>query len=224
MSDRQMIEDLGAGASALEASLGYYIFPLVAVLLGRIFFAERLSRAQLASVLLAGLAVTVLTAGLGVVPVFSLIMAITFGFYGVLKKRLEAGPVVSVTAEVLMLLPLALAWLGWLGASGGLRASGALDHALLMLSGPLTALPWMLFSYATRRVRMTTIGLVQYLNPTLQFGCAVLVLAEPFTPWHAIAFPMIWAALALYSASALAGERAARRAARRAATSSTTET
>jgi chloramphenicol-sensitive protein RarD len=108
--------------------------------------------------------------------------------------------------------------------TGTAQATDGRDLTLLILSGPITAGPLILFSYATRRVRMATVGLVQYLNPTLQFGCAVLVFAEPFTAWHAIAFPMIWVALALYSASTLAGGHASRKAARKAATSATTDT
>lgn len=210
---------------ALETSLGYYIFPLVAVLLGRLVFAERLGRVQMVAVALAGLAVTVLTAGLGVFPLISMILALTFGLYGLLKKRLEAGPIVSVTAEVLLLTPLALIWLVWTHAGTGTAVAPSLnDLVLLILSGPLTAGPLILFSLAARRVRMATVGLIQYLNPTLQFGCAVLVFGEAFTAWHALAFPLIWVALALYSVSALAAERAARRATPAAATSGTTST
>lgn len=197
---------------ALEASLGYYIFPLVAVLLGRVAFGERLSPVQLTAVALAGLAVSVLTIGLGVFPLISMVLATTFGLYGLVKKRLEAGPIVSVTAEVLLLTPLALAWLAWLHGQGTAQATDMRDLALLIASGPLTAGPLILFSLATKRVKMATVGVIQYLNPTLQFACAVLVFAEPFTQWHAIAFPMIWLALALYSLSALLSERAARKA------------
>lgn len=101
---------------------------------------------------------------------------------------------------------------GW---SGG-------THLLLVLSGPLTAGPLILFSYAARRVRLSTVGLMQYINPTLQFGCAIFCFAEPFTVWHGLAFPLIWLALAVYSASSLGQERASRRAASSAGTSSTT--
>ncbi|WP_040615273.1 EamA family transporter RarD [Oceanicola granulosus] len=193
---------------ALEASLGYYVFPLFAVLLGRLVFGEALTRVQWAAVGLAGLAVTVLTAGLGVPPFVALGLAASFAIYGALKKRIALGPILSVTAEVLLLLPLALGFLAVFG-----HAQPLPTLLLLMLSGPLTATPLMLFSYAARRLRFATVGLVQYLNPTLQFLVAVLVFTEPFTPWHAIAFPIIWIALALYSASAIARDRATRRAA-----------
>ena len=215
---------------ATEASLGYYIFPLVAVLLGMIAFGETLGRGRALAVALAATAVVVLAAGLGAAPWISLALAFTFGFYGLMKKRVAAGPVVSVTTEVLILAPLALIWLagvhmaGWGGLTGrtlGIYGSDMGTSLLLMLSGPLTATPLILFSYATRRVAMATVGLVQYLNPTLQFLVAVLVFAEPFTTWHAIAFPLIWTALAIYSGDNLRQERAARRRAASAAVSAT---
>lgn len=202
----------------VEASLGYFIFPLVAVLLGRLVFAERLARLQWVAVGLAGLAVAVLTFGLGVPPWMALMLAGTFGAYVLVKKRLALGPIVSVTAEVLVLAPLAIGWLFWRGTVGPGHVH---THLLLALSGPMTATPLILFSYAARRVSLATVGLLQYINPTLQFGCAVLVFAEPFTPWHAVAFPGIWAALVLYSISLLAQDRAARNAASNAPTSST---
>jgi chloramphenicol-sensitive protein RarD len=200
--------------NALEASLGYYMFPLVAVVLGWLVFREGLSRAQIAAVALAALAVIVLTAGLGVAPWIALALAITFGAYGVLKKGLDLGGVVSVTAEVAVLAPLALLWLICRGTEIGGDAMNWPDMALLALSGILTGLPLILFSVATRRLRLSTVGLLQYLNPTLQFGCAVLFFGNTLTIWHSIAFPMIWVALALYSVSTIAGDRAARRRAR----------
>lgn len=216
---------------ATEASLGYYIFPLVAVMLGVIAFGEKLSKIKWLSVGLAVIAVTVLTVGLGVLPFIALALAFTFGLYGLLKKRMGAGPVVSVTAEVLVLAPLAIVWLvgvylaGWSGISGregAVFGNDLSDSLILMLSGPLTAGPLILFSYASRRITMATLGLVQYLNPTLQFMCATLVFREAFTLWHAIAFGLIWTALALYSVESLRQDRAERRAARASATPSTT--
>lgn len=204
---------------AVEASLGYYIFPLVAVLFGRLVFGEALSGAQWAAVALAGGAVVMLTLGLGAAPWIALGLAGTFGGYGVLKKRLNVGPVASVTAEVLLLAPFALGWLAWQG--------GAFDHApqtllLLALSGPITGTPLILFSYAARSARLSTVGLIQYLNPTLQFLCATLVLAQPFTRWHAMTFPVIWLALAIYSGAAIVQDRARRKPLVSAGTSSTT--
>lgn len=206
---------------AVQASLGYYIFPLVAVMIGFLLLGERLTRGKWLAVALAGVAVAVLTWGLGVAPWISLVLAFTFGFYGLLKKGSAAGPVVSVTAEVLLLAPLALIWLwgvhtqGWsglVGRAGGVFGHDLRDSLILMLSGPLTGGPLILFSYASRRVSLASIGLVQYVNPTLQFLVAVLAFREPFTGWHAAAFGLIWLALAIYSLESLRQERAARRA------------
>lgn len=208
---------------ATEASLGYYLFPLVAVGIGRLFFGERLSRMQALAVALATLAVTLLTLGLGAAPWIALILSMSFGLYGLVKKRLSAGPVVSVTAEVLVLSPVALIVLVLAHQKGGGAFGGDLtDSLLLMFAGILTAGPLMLFSYASKRVRMGTVGLVQYINPTLQFIVAVMIFAEPFSNWHLIAFALIWAALALYSAASVALERTARRARVSASTLSTT--
>lgn len=199
---------------AVEASLGYYIFPLASVLLGAIFFRERLGRAQLAAVALAALAVVLLTYGLGVAPWISLLIATTFGLYGVAKKTLTIGPVVSVTAEVAVLAPVAIGFLYYVHSGGaGHYGASAYDSALLMASGPLTATPLILFSYATRRLMLASIGLLQYINPTFQFLVAVLVLGEVFSLWHAIAFGLIWVALAIYSTAVWRQDRAARRAA-----------
>jgi chloramphenicol-sensitive protein RarD len=203
----------------VEASLGYYIFPLVAVLIGMVAFQERLRPLQTVAVLLALLAVIVLTIGLGVTPWIALALAGSFGFYGMIKKRISAGPVVSVSAEVLVLAPIAILCLGvfhsgtgdFAGQEAGWFGRDALTSGLLAFSGPLTAVPLMLFSYASRRVTMATLGLVQYVNPTLQFLCATLFFAEPFTLWHQIAFALIWIALALFSWHSFQADRAMRR-------------
>ena len=218
---------------AVEASLGYYIFPLVAVLFGLVIFGERLGRLKWLAVGLAALAVLVLTWGLGVAPWISLWLAVTFGLYGLLKKQLAAGPTVSVTAEVMVLAPLALVWLwgvhsqGWGGLVGrnlGIFGQDLTDSLLLMFSGVLTAMPLMLFTTASRSLPLGTVGVMQYINPTLQFAVAALVFAEPVTRWHWIAFPLIWIAVALYSAETLRQDRSARRLSAKVATSGTSET
>lgn len=199
---------------ATEASLGYYIFPLVSVVLGMIVFGERLDRAQVLAVGLAAAAVITLTVGLGVAPWISLILAFSFGFYGLVKKGLSVGPVVSVTTEVLLLSPVALAvlWVMHSSETGGAFGVSWRDNALLAFSGILTGLPLVLFSYGARRVRLGTVGLVQYLNPTLQFLVATLIFQEAFSLWYAVAFGMIWTALAIYSTASWRQDRAARRA------------
>jgi len=195
---------------AVEASLGYYIFPLVAVALGMAFFGEKMGRAQALAVAIAGCAVLYLTWALGAAPWIALMLAGTFGLYGLLKKRLSVPSVVSVLAEVVILAPLAALMLvslhfGWFGFSPASGHFGDdLGHsAMLAFSGVMTGGPLMLFSYAAQRVRLATLGLVQYLNPTLQFGVAVLVFSEPFTAAHALTFALIWGALALYSVATM---------------------
>lgn len=199
----------------VESSLGYYIFPLVAVVLGYLFLGERLAWLQWVAVGLAACAVVLLTMGLGVAPWISLILAGSMGIYGLAKKSLAAGPVVSVMGEVIVLAPLAMIWLwgvhqlGWtglVGREGGFFGDGW-DSGLLMLAGPLTAGPLVLMSYAMKRLTLASVGLLQYLNPTLQFGVGVLIFMEPFTKWHFIAFGMIWAGLALYSLQSLRQDR-----------------
>jgi len=218
---------------AVESSLGYYILPLVSVLFGVVFYGEKLPVAKWVSVAIAAMAVVVLTVGFGAFPSISIVLAVTFAIYSMLKKSTPTGPVVSVTAEVLMIAPLALIWLwgvhtqGWTGLSGvavGAFGKGWFDSVLLALSGVLTAGPLILFSYASKRVEMGTLGLFTYVNPTLQFLVAVLVFGELFTRHHAIAFVLIWTALVIYSITALRQDRSARRLATKAGTSSATDT
>jgi chloramphenicol-sensitive protein RarD len=199
----------------VESSFGYYIFPLVAVVLGYLFLGERLVPMQWFAVGLAAFAALLLAVGLGVMPWISLILATSMGFYGVCKKSLSAGPVVSVLGEVIVLAPLALIWLfgvhsmGWAdiaGRAGGYFGDGW-NTVLLMLAGPIIATPLVLMSYGMKRLTLASSGLVQYLNPTLQFGVGALIFLEPVTKWHFVAFGLIWIALALYSYEALRRER-----------------
>ncbi len=191
---------------ALEASLGYYFFPLMVVGLGALFLGERFSKGQGAALALMALAVATLTIGLGAPPWIALFLAGTFGIYALVKKQVAAGPMVSVFIEVLLLSPLAALWLygahrfGWstVPRPSGWFGTNLHDTVLLVLTGPMTAGPLILFSYAAQKVRLSTVGLIQYLNPSLQFTVAALVFSEPVTRWHAIALPIIWAALALY--------------------------
>jgi len=215
----------------VDASLGYYVFPLVAVALGYLVLGEKLDRIQRLSVVIAFAAVVVLTVGLGAAPWISLILSMSFGLYGLIKKSLTAGPVVSVTGEVFILLPLALIWLwgvnsagwtGFVGREGGFFGADVRLSGLLVFSGFLTATPLILFSYATKRLRLSTVGLIQYVNPTLQFLVATLVFQEFFSFWHGITFAMIWVALALYTFAGWRQEKSARKAAMRASVVSTT--
>ena len=183
-----------------EASLGYFMMPLVTVVWGLVIFREKLSIYQWLSVLLAFVAVCILTFGLGVPPWIALILSFSFSIYAVLKKKLKISPIVSVTGEVLVLVPIGLLLLTYFHMDG--QGSFGADWRitiLLALSGPLTAAPLILFSYGTRKVNLSTAGILQYLNPSLQFFCAAYIFMEPLSRWHMVAFPLIWVALIIYS-------------------------
>ena len=193
-----------------EASLGYFIFPLVAVVFGLIVFKEKLSALQWVAVALAVFAVLILTYGLGVAPWLALVLSLSFGTYSVLKKRLDLSPVISVTLEVMLLLPLTVPYL--LIQNWPIKDSTDSWQIwfLLMGSGPLTATPLILFSYATRRISMSTVGIMQYINPSIQFLVALLIFAEPMTDWHFGAFSIIWVAVVIYSWSGFSARNAAK--------------
>lgn len=193
-----------------QSSLGYYIYPLLSVLLGRLIFAEKLTGMQWAALGIVGIAVTVLTVGVGSLPWVALALAGTFAIYGALKKGLDLGPVLSVTIEVLLVSPIALLVL-WMSNSGGTPVFGGdlSTFLLLAFAGPMTAVPLILFSYGSKRMKMGSVGLILYLNPTLQFLSAVYLFSEPFSIWHLVAFIMIWLALGIYSASGLRQSRPA---------------
>ncbi len=193
----------------LQASLGYFINPLVNVLLGVIFLGERLRRAQTASVALAACGVAWLTLRVGQVPVISLALALSFGFYGLLRKKVRADGMTGLTAETLLLAPIALLFLGRLEMRGDL-AFTHLDRAtdlLLPLGGVVTAVPLVWFANAARRLRYATVGFLQYIAPSLQFLLAVAAFGEPFTRDHLATFACIWTALGIYTWDALRGAR-----------------
>ena len=206
---------------ATEASLGYFIFPLIAVFLGSVVFNERLTAMQWAAVAIAAAGVVYLTVGLQAAPWIAISLAVTFAIYGVIKKKAAAGPVVTVAAEAGLITPFAIVWLvgvhqfGWTGATarpGGMFGKDLLDSLMLACSGVITAGPLILMSYATKRLRYTEVGLLQYTNPTLQFAVAVLIFMEPFGPVQLVSFSLIWAALILYSIELVRQDRIFRRA------------
>jgi chloramphenicol-sensitive protein RarD len=183
----------------LEASLGYFINPLLNVALGVVLLGERLERPTLAAVALAAAGVVTLSVGrAGGVPWLSLGLAASFGLYGLVRKRVELDTLVASSAEALLLAPAALAYALVAGPS---RHDGP-TWALLVASGALTAVPLYWFASAARRLPLSLLGLFQYVSPSLQFLLAVLAFGEPFTARHARGFGCIWAALALASASA----------------------
>jgi len=194
----------------LQASLGYYINPLVNVLLGFLFLGERLRAAQRWSVLLAAVGVAWLGVSFGEVPVVALVLATSFGLYGLLRKTVRADALTGLAFETLLLLPAAALFLVRAHAAGQLaflHRSSRLD-LLLVAAGPITALPLLWFANAARRLRLATLGFLQYLSPSLQFLLAVTVFGERFTPAHRVAFACIWTALAIYTADAVRASRA----------------
>lgn len=185
----------------LDASLGYYINPLVNVLLGVVFLHERLNPRQWLAVAFAGVGVLTLIIGHGVFPWIALTLAFSFGSYGLLRKQAGLNPTLGLTVETLLLAPVALLFLAALG--GG--ALGMIDRQidlLLLIAGPITVAPLLLFLEAGQRLRLSTVGLIQYLTPTLQFLLAVVVYHERLTGVHLAVFGCIWLALALYSSDA----------------------
>jgi len=184
----------------VDASLGYFINPLVSVMMGVALLSERLNRAQWAAVALAACGVAYLTYATGRVPWISLALALTFGTYGLIRKVVAVDSVPGLAVETLLLLPLALAWLVWceMQGTGAFGHQGRAVDGLLIGSGLVTALPLSLFAYGARRIRLSTVGLLQYLGPTLQFLCGVFVFHEPFPHTRLVGFAIIWAALGIY--------------------------
>lgn len=186
----------------VEASLGYFINPLVNVALGTLVLAERLRRPQMAAVGLATAGVLTLTLSLGKPPWISLALALSFSLYGLLRKTARVESLVGLSLETLLLFPLAIGYL--LALRGG--AFGAVSpwtDFLLLMAGVVTAVPLLWFTVAARRLRYTTVGLIQYLAPTVQLAIAVLAFGEAFSRAHAVAFGCIWAGLLLYTADTL---------------------
>ena len=185
----------------LEASLGYYLNPLVNVLLGVVLLKEKLSRAQVFATLLAAAGVAVLAAGAGSGLWISLTLAATFAVYGFLRKIVAVDSLEGLSIETALLSPLALAWLVWLQADGSAAfASVTLTtDLLLVLGGAVTAIPLLMFTAAARRLPYSTLGFLQYVAPSLQFLLAVLAFGEPLTTAHLICFAAIWTALAIFS-------------------------
>ncbi|HVM22128.1 MAG TPA: EamA family transporter RarD [Sphingomicrobium sp.] len=183
----------------LAASFGYYLNPLINVLLGRFVLRERLDRTQWAAVTIAAAGISVLAVGALSHLWISLTLGVTFALYGLLRKMVAADAVTGLAIETAILLPLALAWLGGQAlAAQPVMGTDALKTALLLLAGVVTAVPLLMFTAAARRLPYSTLGMLQFLAPTLQFLLAVLLYGEAFTTAHAIAFAAIWTALALY--------------------------
>ena len=199
----------------VETSLGYFITPLVSVALGVTVLGERLKRHQHVAVAIAAVAVAVLALDYGRPPWIALTLALSFGTYGLVKKRADVDGAQSLAVETALLAPAALAFIVWLQASGDgtMLAQDAGHVALLVISGVVTAVPLILFGVAAIRVTLTTIGVLQYLAPTLHFLIGVLVYSEPMPLSRLAGFVLVWVALAVFTVGALRTTRGARLAA-----------
>ncbi len=193
----------------IDCSLGYFLVPLVNVAAGRFVLHEHLRRAQWIAIALAALGVSLMIAQLGHPPWIALALAGSWGGYSLLRKKSPLAPVTGLAVETLLLAPVAIAFLLWQHHTGA-GALGRVDvrmHALVLSAGVITAIPLLLFAYGAKRIRLSTLGLLQYLAPTVQLMLAVWIYHEPFSRARAQSFGFIWAALALYTADNVLAQR-----------------
>jgi len=195
----------------LESSLGYFLTPLCNVALGYIFLHERLRRLQWTAIACAALGVALLLFGVGHFPWIAITLAGTWSFYALLKKKSALGPLAGLTIETLLLFPVAAAMLLWRAhtGEGALGRVDAWHHVLVLSVGVVTAVPLLLFAYGARRIRLATLGLLQYLAPTAQFLIGLLVYHEAFDSGRLLAYALIWCGLILYSADSFLSQRRA---------------
>ncbi|WP_239456289.1 EamA family transporter RarD [Nocardioides solisilvae] len=193
----------------VEASLGYFINPLVTVLMGVLVLGERLRTRQWLALGVAGLAVVVLTVDYGRPPWIALLLAFSFGTYGLAKKKADGGAVETLTVETLLLLPVAGAYVAWLTATGGAHfgAEGVAHALLFTTTGVVTAVPLVLFGVAATRVSMVGLGLLQYLAPIIQFALGVLWFGEEMPTGRWIGFGLVWLSLVLLTAEMVGHRR-----------------
>ena len=198
-----------AANRAVETALGYYVNPLVSILLGALLLGERLSRPQTIAVGLAVLAVVVLTVEAGGLPWVSLVLAFSFAVYGFLRKTLPVGPSQGFFLEVLILSVPSLAYVIWLETTGQghFLADGGSNIGMLLFAGPVTAVPLILYAFGAKLLRISTIGIMQYIAPTMIALIAIFAFGEPFGVGRIVAFGLIWAALALYTWSMFYGRK-----------------
>ena len=194
---------------ATEASLGYFIVPLINVGMGYLFLSERLSRLQLVAILLAVAAIVLQMVLLGSVPIVSLVVAITFGAYGYLRKIVPVGPNLGLLVELVLISPFAIGYIIYVHAigEGHLGGGDMRTNIMLILTGLVTYLPLMWFSAAAKRLKLSTVGIMQYMNPTIQFLIAVFLLHEAVSPSKLASFCLIWSSVLVYSYDALASSK-----------------
>ena len=194
----------------IEASLGYYINPLVSILLAVIVLKEKLSGLQTLSIILAGAGVLVLTFSFGTFPWVAIMLALSFAFYGLIKKMVQVGALVGLAIETLLITPFALLFLSYVhGVSSGGGAFGGevAVTLLLLLSGVVTAVPLLLFASGAKRIPLSMVGLLQYFAPTIKLIMGVYLFHEPFTDAHLVAFMCNWVALGIYTYTLMRGWR-----------------
>lgn len=191
----------------IETSFGYYINPLVSIVLGMIVFHEKMGKARIAALLLAAVGVAVMAVDFGRLPLVALGLAFSFAFYGVVKKILASGALSTLALETLFSLPLALVGLFMTGSSAAPALLGNAGWFLVALAGPITALPLMFFGYSASRIPLSTLGFIQYLTPTITLLLGILVFGESFGPGRLAGFICIWLALLVFSVDVLSSRR-----------------
>lgn len=198
----------------IEASLGYFINPLVNIMFGYLLLKERMRTVQWAAIALAALGVCWLTWQSGTVPWIALFLAASFGGYGLLRKTAALGALEGLSFETMVLFPFAAGYIAWLtmnGANAFVNAPLDTTRLLLVAAGPITAIPLLLFASGARKIPLSILGLLQYLSPTIQFALGVWLFHEAFDSDRMVGFAMIWAALALYAGEGLLRSRAGRK-------------
>ncbi len=197
--------------NVVQTSLGYFINPLINVLFGFLFLRERFNRWQSLAVGLAAIGVANFVWSVGEWPWIALSLGVTFALYGLLRKLAPAPPLIGLAIETLLLAPVAAALIVWWDFAGvGAFGTEGTQDLLLLSAGVMTSLPLLWFANAGKRLRLSTLGLFQYIAPTLQFSLGVFLYGEPFTPAHAVTFAFIWIALVIYTSNTLWSNRKAR--------------
>lgn len=185
----------------LDASLGYYINPLISILIGFVILGERFSKSQWTAIIIVFLGVTYLAVGLGSAPWISLTLALSFSIYGLIKKVINMDAVFALAVETFVLAPFALIYILFLEGSGGGNFGINADSLVMMGTGVITAVPLLLFSLGAQRIRLSLIGILQYFAPTIMLLLGVFMYGEAFTDIHTVAYILIWSGLAIYTFS-----------------------